>query len=64
MALQARVKFDVLLTSYETILAEGTDLRKLEYEALVVDEGHRLKNRASRLFQVGFELLPCGAVGM
>lgn len=49
-ALQARVKFHVLLISYETALAEDGALQKLSYESLVVDEGHRLKNKNSRLF--------------
>ena len=51
-AVQARVKFHVLLTSYETALSEATELRRLKWETLVVDEGHRLKNKNSRLFTV------------
>eukprot|EP00798_Chlamydomonas_sp_ICE-L_P016468 gene16468-22690_t len=47
----ARVKFDVLLTSYELLLAEAGPLSKIQYETMVVDEGHRLKNKESRLFQ-------------
>eukprot|EP00727_Mastigamoeba_balamuthi_P005049 m51a1_g14542 putative chromodomain-helicase-dna-binding protein 5 (2510) ;mRNA; f:962099-971640 len=43
-------KFHVMLTSYEIALADDNILRKLRWEALVVDEGHRLKNRESRLF--------------
>jgi len=39
------VKFDVLLISYEIILKHGeTALKDFTFEALVVDEGHRLKN--------------------
>ena len=39
------VKFDVLLISYENILRHGdTALKDFAFEALVVDEGHRLKN--------------------
>ncbi|KAG1665916.1 hypothetical protein FOA52_004505 [Chlamydomonas sp. UWO 241] len=49
-SLQDRVKFHVLLTSYEMVLAEAGPLSKLEYEVMVVDEGHRLKNNKSRLF--------------
>ena len=30
---------------------EAGTLRSLEYETLVVDEGHRLKNQQSKLFQ-------------
>ena len=49
---QEDVKFHVLLTSYETPLPEIGLLKKLTWESLVVDEGHRLKNKDSRLFQV------------
>ncbi len=31
------------------VAAEAADLSKLEFEALVVDEGHRLKNKEVRL---------------
>ncbi|KAK9828698.1 hypothetical protein WJX72_001585 [[Myrmecia] bisecta] len=47
---QARIKFHVLLTSYEMALAEISELRRLHWETLIVDEGHRLKNSSSRLF--------------
>ena len=46
--LQARVKVHAIVTSYEVAMMEATELRKLEFEALVVDEGHRLKNSSSR----------------
>ena len=49
--LQARVKFHVLLTTYEMVGFEAGTLRSLEYETLIVDEGHRLKNQQSKLFQ-------------
>ena len=49
---QLRMKAHVVVTSYETALAEATELRRLRWETLVVDEGHRLKNKESRLFQV------------
>jgi len=38
---QARVKFHVLLTTYEMVGFEASTLRSLEYETLIVDEGHR-----------------------
>jgi chromodomain-helicase-DNA-binding protein 7 len=43
------VKFDVLITTYETLLADVEDLAELKWEHIVVDEGHRLKNRSSKL---------------
>lgn len=55
--LQARVKFHVLLTTYEMAVAEGTVLRSLQYEAMVIDEGHRCVANAS--FAVLFGLSGC-----
>ena len=43
--LQARVKFHVLLTSNEMVKKEMGDLKRLEWECLIVDEGHRLKQK-------------------
>ena len=51
LRLQERAKFHVLLTSYEMLLAEAGPLSKLQYGAMIVDEGHRLKNKESKLFQ-------------
>ncbi|CAI9277327.1 unnamed protein product [Lactuca saligna] len=45
-------KFNVLLTTYEMVLADATHLRGIPWEALVVDEGHRLKNSESKLFSL------------
>lgn len=65
---QARVRVHVLLTSYESVLLELTDLKRLDWEIMIVDEGHRLKNRESRLFQVcgssmhGASSFPCHAL--
>ena len=42
------MKVHAIVTSYEVAMMEATELRKLEFEALVVDEGHRLKNSSSR----------------
>ncbi|KAG2609908.1 hypothetical protein PVAP13_4KG075700 [Panicum virgatum] len=47
---QSRIKFDVLLTSYEMINMDSAFLKNIEWECLVVDEGHRLKNKDSKLF--------------
>lgn len=43
-------KFNVLLTTYEMVLADYSHLRGVPWEVLVVDEGHRLKNSSSKLF--------------
>ncbi|KAJ1701022.1 hypothetical protein LUZ63_000801 [Rhynchospora breviuscula] len=45
-------KFNVLLTTYEMILADALYLRNVPWEVLIVDEGHRLKNSSSKLFSL------------
>ncbi|KAJ8421601.1 hypothetical protein Cgig2_025730 [Carnegiea gigantea] len=47
---QERIKFDVLLTSYEMINLDSISLKPIKWECMVVDEGHRLKNKDSKLF--------------
>ncbi|KAI0889258.1 P-loop containing nucleoside triphosphate hydrolase protein, partial [Annulohypoxylon maeteangense] len=51
-------KFNVLVTSYEYILADTDFLRSIKWQALAVDEAHRLKNKDSKLYS---ELLSFGA---
>jgi SNF2 family DNA or RNA helicase len=44
-------KFDVLVTSYETLTSGGgKELHKIPWAMMVVDEAHRLKNAKSKLF--------------
>ncbi|XP_076945061.1 LOW QUALITY PROTEIN: protein CHROMATIN REMODELING 4-like [Bidens hawaiensis] len=45
-------KFNVLLTTYEMVLADSSHLCGIPWEVLVVDEGHRLKNSSSKLFSL------------
>ncbi|XP_057525140.1 CHD3-type chromatin-remodeling factor PICKLE-like isoform X2 [Amaranthus tricolor] len=47
---QDRIKFDVLLTSYEMINLDSASLKPIKWECMIVDEGHRLKNKDSKLF--------------
>ncbi|KAL4022127.1 hypothetical protein IC575_015850 [Cucumis melo] len=47
---QDRIKFDVLLTSYEMINFDVGTLKPIKWQSLIVDEGHRLKNKDSKLF--------------
>ncbi|GAB4854668.1 hypothetical protein Ancab_023251 [Ancistrocladus abbreviatus] len=47
---QERIKFDVLLTSYEMINLDSASLKPIKWESMIVDEGHRLKNKDSKLF--------------
>jgi chromodomain-helicase-DNA-binding protein 1 len=46
-----RPKFNVLLTSYEYILADANILAQIKWQFMAVDEAHRLKNRESMLYQ-------------
>ncbi|XP_010260565.1 PREDICTED: protein CHROMATIN REMODELING 4 isoform X2 [Nelumbo nucifera] len=48
----ASYNFNVLLTTYEMVLADYSHLRGVPWEVLVVDEGHRLKNSGSKLFSL------------
>lgn len=41
----------VILTSYNMILLEENYLAKFSWKYIIVDEGHRLKNSQSKLFQ-------------
>jgi SWI/SNF-related matrix-associated actin-dependent regulator of chromatin subfamily A member 5 len=45
-------KFDVVLTTFEMCLREKTELNKLKYEYLILDEAQRIKNEESVLSQV------------
>ncbi|KAL8263418.1 hypothetical protein R6Q59_024767 [Mikania micrantha] len=47
---QERIKFDVILTSYEMINIDNGSLKAINWETVIVDEGHRLKNKDSKLF--------------
>ncbi|KAI1180668.1 CHD1-like protein [Nemania sp. FL0916] len=51
-------KFNVLLTSYEYILMDAEFLRTIKWQALAVDEAHRLKNKEAKLYA---ELMSFGA---
>ena len=44
-----RGEWDVLLTTYEQVIAERTPLKKIFFRYLVIDEAHRIKVRFSTL---------------
>ena len=41
--------FHVCVTTYETVAQEVTCLKKVNFEMLIIDEAHRLKNEGSKL---------------
>ncbi|KAI5812331.1 SNF2 family N-terminal domain-containing protein [Pyronema omphalodes] len=45
------LKCHVVVTSYDTALSDAAVLRKIPWQGLVVDEGQRLKNAQSLLYQ-------------
>lgn len=44
-------KFNVLLTSYESLFRDFFELAKIEWQAFFIDEGQKLKNNNSKLFK-------------
>ncbi|KAL2887092.1 Lymphoid-specific helicase [Ceratocystis lukuohia] len=44
-------KFPVICTSYEVILRDRAVLSKIQWEFIIIDEGHRMKNFDSKLFR-------------
>lgn len=45
-------KFDVLLTTYDYTIRDKNRLKKVNWNYIIVDEGHRLKNSHSKLSSV------------
>lgn len=45
-------QFNVLLTSYEFVMLDKADLTKTQWQYIIVDEGHRIKNKEAKLSKV------------
>jgi len=45
-------KFNVLLTSYDALRTDFMVFVPFEWQALIIDEGQRMKNNNSKLFQM------------
>ncbi|XP_034387984.1 chromodomain-helicase-DNA-binding protein 6 isoform X2 [Cyclopterus lumpus] len=50
------LKFQGLITTFEMIMADCPELRKLHWRCVVIDEAHRLKNRNCKLLE-GLKLM-------
>ncbi len=61
-----RCVFNVLLTTYDYTMRDKKALRKIVWQYIVIDEGHRMKNAHCKFSQVGCALrcpaLPCPAL--
>ncbi|CDK24316.1 unnamed protein product [Kuraishia capsulata CBS 1993] len=44
--------FDVVISSYEIVIREKSSFRKFNWEYIVIDEAHRIKNEESLLSQI------------
>lgn len=44
--------FDVCITSYEVVIREKAQLKKIAWQYIIVDEAHRIKNEDSALSQI------------
>ncbi|CAD8047864.1 unnamed protein product [Paramecium primaurelia] len=45
-------KFNVLITSYDIAIIDQAIIKKINWECLIIDEAHRLKNNDSKFFKV------------
>ncbi len=51
-------RFHVVLTTYELVLKDKEVLSQVKWRQLMVDEGHRLKNASSQLYEALYDLVP------
>ena len=45
-------KFDVIIASYEIVIREKSTFKKFDWEYIIIDEAHRIKNEESLLSQI------------
>ena len=44
-------KFNVIITTYEVLLAPQCELRNIQWRLCIIDEAHRLKNRNCKILE-------------
>jgi len=44
-------RFHALITTYEVVISDLEQLRKIDWRVAIIDEAHRLKNRNCKLLQ-------------
>jgi SWI/SNF-related matrix-associated actin-dependent regulator of chromatin subfamily A member 5 len=49
LQLRDSTSFDVILTTFETVIKEKNELKRLSFEFLILDEAQRIKNNESVL---------------
>ena len=49
-------KFNVLLTTYEMLLIEDQILSKIKWRVVAIDEGQKLKNQQSKIFNIAVKM--------
>ena len=45
------LRFDIILTTYQTALRDAELLQNIEFEYIILDESQQIKNRESKIFQ-------------
>lgn len=54
--MSGQFKFHGIITTFEMIMADCPELKKLNWRCVVIDEAHRLKNRNCKLLE-GLKLM-------
>ena len=56
-----QIKFNVLITTYEVLIGDVEELSAVNWMQVIVDEGHRIKNKSSKILEALQLLSQCRA---